>query len=205
MSFFAQRNETNRSVSKSKGHAEAKSLTHELWDWTKSILVALLVVILVHQYGFNLSTVRGNSMQPSLQEGEWLFVNKAITYIKAPKRGEIVILKEPEEQFALQHPFLVKRVVGIAGDEVKGIDGFLYINGRKVEEPYTDTPIEDGDFGPTEVGQGHVFVIGDNRHKAASADSRRFGAVPASLIQGRAECVLWPFTMITWLKVVSRE
>lgn len=195
MSFFVGRSESNKAASQPKNYQEAKSLTHELWDWTKSILVALLVVILVHQFGFNLSTVRGHSMQPTLQEGEWLFVNKAITYLKAPKRGEIVILKETEEFVTVQHPFLVKRIVAIAGDEVQGRAGYLYINGDKMEEPYTDSLIEDGDFGPTRVGQGHVFVMGDNRHAAASGDSRRFGAVPIGLIQGRAEYVLWPFAM----------
>ena len=84
----------------------------------------------------------------------------------------------------MQHPFLVKRIVAIAGDEVQGRAGALYVNGDKIEEPYTDTLIEDGDFGPTRVGQGHVFVMGDNRHEAASGDSRRFGAVPIGLIQG---------------------
>ncbi|MGO4268556.1 signal peptidase I [Paenibacillus sp. TAF58] len=195
MSFFVGRSESNKAASQPKNYHEAKSLTHELWDWTKSILVALLVVILVHQFGFNLSTVRGHSMQPTLQEGEWLFVNKAITYLKAPKRGEIIILKESEEFVTVQHPFLVKRIVAIAGDEVQGRAGYLYINGEKMEEAYTDTLIEDGDFGPTRVGQGHVFVMGDNRHAAASGDSRRFGAVPIGMIQGRAEYVLWPFAM----------
>ncbi|MBD0382347.1 signal peptidase I [Paenibacillus sedimenti] len=194
MSFFVQR-ERNKAAAKRTKEIEAKSLTHELWDWAKSILVALLVVILVHQFGFNLSTVRGNSMQPTLQEGEWLFVNKAVTYLKAPQRGEVVILKEPAEQLILNHPYLVKRVVAIAGDEVEGRGGVLYVNGAAVQEPYTDSPIADGDFGPTQVGPGHVFVMGDNRQAAASADSRRFGAVPTSMIQGRAEYILWPISM----------
>lgn len=199
MSFLVGRNESNKAASQPKVNKEVRSLTHELWDWTKSILIALLVVILVHQFGFNLSTVRGHSMQPTLQEGEWLFVNKAITYLKAPQRGEIVILNETDSQVIMKYPFLVKRIVAIAGDEVQGRAGLLYVNGDKVAEPYTDTLIEDGDFGPTRVGPGYVFVMGDNRHAAASADSRWFGAVPASLIQGRAEYVLWPLRMVTKL------
>lgn len=197
MSFFVGRNESNQAASQPRNvkQAEVRSLTHELWDWTKSILVALLVVILVHQFGFNLSTVRGHSMDPTLQEGEWLFVNKAITYFKSPQRGDIVILKETEEYAFTHHPFLVKRVVAVGGDEVKGRGGALYVNGEKVDEPYTDSPIEDGDFGPMHIGEGRVFVMGDNRHAAASADSRRFGEVPVSLIQGRAEYILWPFAM----------
>ncbi|NQX62471.1 signal peptidase I [Paenibacillus qinlingensis] len=195
MSFFVGREDSKRQVSAQGYVHESKSFTHELWDWTKSILVALLVVIIVHQFGFNLSTVRGHSMDPTLREGEWLFVNKAITYLKAPSRGEIVILEEPERLALPQHPLLVKRVIAIAGDEVQGRQGALYVNGDKVTEPYADTPIEDGDFGPTEVGPGQIFVMGDNRHQAASADSRMFGVIPISLVQGRAEFVLWPFDM----------
>ncbi|KRE92359.1 hypothetical protein ASG89_33170 [Paenibacillus sp. Soil766] len=195
MSFFVGREDSKRKVSAQGYVHESKSFTHELWDWTKSILVALLVVIIVHQFGFNLSTVRGHSMDPTLREGEWLFVNKAITYLKAPSRGEIVILEEPEKLALPQHPLLVKRVIAIAGDEVQGRQGALYVNGDKVSETYTDTLIQDGDFGPTEVGPGQIFVMGDNRHLAASADSRMFGVIPISLVQGRADFVLWPLDM----------
>ena len=72
-------------------------------------------------------------MDPTLGDGEWLFVNKAITYLKAPKRGEIVILKEPEKLALPQHPLLVKRVIAIAGDEVQSRAGALYVNGDKVD------------------------------------------------------------------------
>lgn len=195
MSFFVGREDSNKIVSAPRHVQESKSFTHELWDWTKSILVALLVVIIVHQFGFNLSTVRGHSMDPTLGDGEWLFVNKAITYLKPPGRGEIVILKEPEKLALPQNPLLVKRVIAISGDEVQSRAGALYVNGDKVTEPYADTPIEDGDFGPIAVGQGQIFVMGDNRHRAASADSRMFGVIPTSLVQGRAEFVLWPLDM----------
>jgi len=195
LSFLVQREAKRTSAAARAASLETKSLSHELWDWTKSILVALLVVMLLHEFGFNLSLVQGSSMQPTLQEGEWLFVNKAITYLAPPKRGEIVILAEPEEQFAQDHPFLVKRVVAIAGDKVEGRGGALFVNNDEVEESYTDTPIADGDFGPLEVGQEQVFVMGDNRHPASSTDSRRFGPVPSSLIQGRAEFVIWPLAV----------
>jgi signal peptidase I len=195
VSFFVGREESNKHAAGPRHAQEAKSFTHELWDWTKAILVALLVVITLHQFGFNLSTVRGHSMDPTLREGDWLFVNKAITYLKAPKRGEIVILKEPEQFVLPERPLLVKRVIAIEGDEVQSRAGALYVNGDPVTEPYTNSPIEDGDFGPTEVGEGEIFVMGDNRHRAASADSRVFGVIPTSLVEGRAEFILWPLDL----------
>ncbi|WP_260115395.1 signal peptidase I [Paenibacillus hexagrammi] len=109
MSFFLQRNDRHAAAPRqAQGSSEEKSLSHELWDWTKSILVALFVVMLLHKFGFNLSMVQGSSMQPTLAEGEWLFVNKAITYLRAPSRGEVVILREPMPEHAEEHPFLGK-------------------------------------------------------------------------------------------------
>ncbi|KIL42228.1 hypothetical protein SD70_01370 [Gordoniibacillus kamchatkensis] len=172
----------------------------EVWDWMKATGVALLAVLLIHQFGFNFSTVRGQSMRPTIQEGEWLFVNKTAVWLTRPHRGDVVILKEPPvARSTAEHPYLVKRVVAVAGDKVEIRRGKLYVNGQETDEPYTDSPVEDGDYGPIDVGPRQVFVMGDNRRLHASEDSRTFGPVPLSLVQGRAEFILWPFSKKGWL------
>lgn len=167
-------------------------LTSELWDWIKSISIALLVVIVLNLYVFNLSTVKGHSMEPTLKEKEWLFVNKLVYVVGSPKRGDVVILKDPD-MVGAERQFLVKRVVALSGDRVEIRAGKLYVNGETVPEPYTDIRIEDGDRGPFVVEAGHYFVMGDNRHQGASKDSRIFGSVEAGMIEGRADLILWPF------------
>lgn len=67
----------------------------ELWEWTRSLSAALLVVFFLHHFVFNLSTVEGRSMQPTLLDEEWLFINRAVYIWSPPKRGDIVILKDP--------------------------------------------------------------------------------------------------------------
>jgi signal peptidase I len=176
-----------------------RSFLGEVWEWTKATAAALLVVLLIHQFGFNFSTVRGQSMLPTIQEGEWLFVNKAVVRFGRLGRGDVVILREPSVVRSGDHPYLVKRVVAIAGDEVEIRRGKLYVNGREINEPYVDSPVEDGDYGPAVVGARQVFVMGDNRRRYASEDSRTFGAVPLALVQGRAEFILWPFSKKGWL------
>src|SRR5690606_24631245 len=156
----------------------------ELWEWIKSIAAALAIVLVVHTFVFNLSTVKGNSMLPTLEDGEWLFVNKIGFLLGKPERGDIVILKDPKGSLGFRE-YLVKRVVALPGETVEARSGILYVNGREVAEPYTDTRIEDGDFGPVTVPDGHYFVMGDNRHRAASTDSRSFHAVPEELIKGK--------------------
>jgi len=163
----------------------------ELWEWIKSIAAALAIVLVVHTFVFNLSTVKGNSMLPTLEDGEWLFVNKIGFLLGKPERGDIVILKDPKGSLGFRE-YLVKRVVALPGETVEARSGILYVNGREVAEPYTDTRIEDGDFGPVTVPDGHYFVMGDNRHRAASTDSRSFYAVPEELIKGKVQFVLWP-------------
>jgi signal peptidase I len=179
--------------------AETRTFLVEVWDWAKVTAAALLVVLLIHQFGFNFSIVRGQSMLPTIQEGEWLFVNKAAVWLGQPRRGDVIIVKEPAVVSGGDRPYLVKRVVAVAGDEVEIRRGKLYVNGREASEPYVDSPVEDGDYGPTVVGARQVFVMGDNRRRQASEDSRTFGAVPLALVQGRAECIVWPFSKKGWL------
>ncbi|WP_027092921.1 signal peptidase I [Cohnella thermotolerans] len=163
----------------------------ELWDWAKALAVAAVVVIVLQVYVFQLSKVKSVSMQPTLYEREWLFINKIAYEFGHPKRGDVVILKDPSEG-ADKKKLLVKRVIGVPGDTVEVRDGQLYVNGRLEVEAYTDSAIEDGDFKRVTVDAGHYFVMGDNRRLGASKDSRIFGEVPEKTIKGQAELILWP-------------
>src|SRR5690606_24962703 len=74
-----------------KNGGKKTSARAEVWEWIKSIAVALVIVFVVHTFVFNLSTVKGNSMQPTLADGEWLFINKLGLWLGDPDRGDIVI------------------------------------------------------------------------------------------------------------------
>ncbi|MEX2104103.1 MAG: signal peptidase I, partial [Bacilli bacterium] len=121
-------------------HLEKKP--SELWEWTKSIGTALVIVLIIHFFIFNLSTVKGQSMEPTLIDGEWLFINKIGYIIGGPDRGDIVILKDLNNQLGFRE-FLVKRIVGIPGETVEVSNGKLYINNEQWNEPYTDADIQD--------------------------------------------------------------
>lgn len=170
----------------------------ELLDWSLALLVAFIIVILLRAYVFQLSTVKSISMQPTLYEHEWLFVNKAALKFGGLDRGDVVILRDPSEG-PDRKQFLVKRIVGVPGDTLEIRAGQLYINGELKVEPYTDVMIEDGNFGPEKVNSGHYFVMGDNRHQFASKDSRKFDQVPEKVIEGRADLIIWPISR--WAKL----
>ncbi|MEI7025876.1 signal peptidase I [Paenibacillus sp. y28] len=165
-------------------------LVREGWEWIKSILIALVVVLIIRQFLFVPSMVEGHSMDPTLAHGEWLIVNKAIYLLSEPEPGEIAVIRDPEE--GESEKYLVKRIVAGPGSKVEIRGGRLYIDGKRTDEKYTDVPIQDVDHGPYQLGSSQYFVMGDNRHLGASKDSRSFGPVDRERIAGRAQWIVWP-------------
>lgn len=187
--------ELEGSADKRQGNRPHSRWAAELWEMLKTMVIAFVVMVLLNVFVFNLSMVKGQSMQPTLEEQERLFVDKLVYRFGHPKRGEVVVLKDPSVD-AGRKPFLVKRVVAVPGDTVEVRDGMLLVNGKPQDEPYTDTTIEDGDMSEVGLGDGEYFVMGDNRHAGRSKDSRYFGSVKEKWIVGRAEFVFWPIAKI---------
>ncbi len=139
--------------------------------------------------------IPSESMVPTLEVGDRVFVNKFIYRFTEPERGDIVVFESVnggEED-------LIKRVVGGPGDEIEVRSGTLLVNGEEQEEPYLNKELPfNGSYEPTEVPEGEVFVMGDNR--ANSADSRVFGPLPVENIEGEAFMRFWPPTRIGALR-----
>ncbi|WP_410055639.1 signal peptidase I [Paenibacillus sp.] len=183
------------SAGKPQADSPQSRWAEELWEMLKTIVIAFVIMLLLNVFVFNLSMVKGQSMQPTLEEQERLFVDKLVYRLGHPKRGEVVVLKDPSVD-ADRKPFLVKRVVAVPGDTVEVRDGELFVNGKPQDEPYTDSAIEDGDMAEVRLGAEEYFVMGDNRHAGRSKDSRYFGSVKEKWIVGRAEFVFWPIAKI---------
>jgi signal peptidase I len=154
-----------------------------MWAWV--VLVLLLVLIPARVFVAEPMRVPSSSMRPTLLPGEHVLVDKVTYRLRAPRRWELVVFKLPGGELGL------KRVVGLPGDRVALRDGALFIDGRRVEEPYVDYESVDGTFfGPVSVPPDRLFVLGDRR--ANSEDSRNFGPVSLGNVVGRAVFVIWP-------------
>jgi signal peptidase I len=147
----------------------------------------VLVFGFVRPFVLEAFRIPSESMVPTLEVGDRVFVNKFIYRFSEPERGDIVVFESVnggEED-------LIKRVVALPGDTVAVSGNVLSVNGEPQSEPYLNREIpDDSFFGPSRVSEGEVFVMGDNR--ANSADSRVFGPLPVENIEGEAFMRFWP-------------
>jgi signal peptidase I len=158
-----------------------------------TIVVALALVFgLVRPFVVEAYRIPSESMVPTLEIGDRVLANKFVYRFWGPERGDIVVFDSVDEE---DDQTLIKRVVGVAGDEILVQGGVLYVNGEPREEPYLneDLPFV-GFYGPTGVPEGSIFVMGDNR--ANSADSRVFGPLPLENLKGEAFVRFWPIDKI---------
>lgn len=169
----------------------------EVIEWTKCIVVSILVALLIKTFVFNSTKVIGNSMNPTLEQNDRLFSNKIVYVIGEPKRGDVIILKAPDDPTK----DYIKRVIGVEGDKIEIRDGIVYLNGKAIEENY----IADGAFtdiyaeNTWEVPKDHVFVLGDNRGPGESNDSRSFGIIETEKVKGKASLRYFPFNKFGFL------
>ena len=165
------------------GKGRSQALLRQLWELLQTLLIAGVLFV-----GVNLVTARirveSVSMLPSLQEGEFVVINRLAYLFNSPDRGDIIVFKFPLDP----NRRYIKRVIGLPGDAVHVQDGQVFINDESLIEPYIAGPSRyNGDY---LVGEGELFVMGDNRGN--SLDSRNWGNLPMDHVIGRAELIYWP-------------
>lgn len=179
-------------------------------------VILALMIFLALQFSVQNFRVEGSSMNPTLEEGQYLLVNKILFFRFAPQDVQTFLPfasnDEGDSLFAFRPPELgdviifhfprdpsrdfVKRVIGVPGDTVEIERGQVIINGQMLEEPYI-TQVDRGSMRPVTVEHDSYFVLGDNRR--ASNDSRDWGLVPSANLVGRAWVSYWPLDEVTSL------
>ena len=150
------------------------------------VLALLLVFGVVRPFVAEPLAITTASMDPTLQAGDSVLATKFAYRFAEPERGDIILFEAPADGAPT-----IKRVVGVAGDTVAVRDGVLFVNGEKTREGYVDYNLTDSTFfGPTDVPEGSVYVMGDNRSN--SLDSRSYGPVPEEDVIGAIDLRIWP-------------
>jgi len=175
-------------------------------DWVLTIAIAIAVVLAIKAWVVNPYRIPSSSMEPTLHcakpaDGcraslsDRVLANRFIYHFKDPARGDVIVFKTPPEAEKCQFgtgggSTFVKRIVGLPGEKIRGQDGFGYINGKKLDEPYLDGVRDRRDFQERVIPEDGYFMMGDNRGQ--SCDSRDWGTVPRANIIGEVFAVYWP-------------
>ena len=162
-----------------------------LWDLIVALGIAGFFIVFLYQP----VKVEGTSMMPSLDDQERIFINKFVYKVESIQRGDIVVFRYPRDPAKS----FIKRVIGVAGDHVRIIDGHVILNGKMLIEDYVPMTYEDERSYPeVVVPPDSYFVLGD--HRSLSNDSRDFGPVDASYIYGKAVFGYWPMEKVGRLR-----
>ncbi|MBN1420151.1 MAG: signal peptidase I [Planctomycetes bacterium] len=161
-----------------------------VFEVATTVLLAVLLALVLRSFVAQAYEVNGRSMEPTFHDGEKVMVHKLSPGIFPIHRGDIIIFASPTDPGR----DLIKRVIAVGGDDVRLRGGRVYVNGEEVHEDYAYADRGYARDFRDHVPEGHYFVLGDNR--AISLDSRRFHAIPASLVKGKVFLRWWPLSQL---------
>jgi len=173
-------------------------------DWIVTIAGAIAIVLAIKAWVVNPYRIPSSSMEPTLhcakpgsgctsRFSDRVLANRFIYHLRDPRRREIIVFNVPKraEEACGAGGVFVKRIIGLPGDVWQEREGFVYINGKKLDEPYIKKDRRDFSSYPARrIPKGNYFMMGDNRQ--SSCDSRRWGTVPRANIIGKVFAIYWP-------------
>jgi len=161
----------------------------------RDVVISLVVSAFFIVFLYQPVKVEGTSMMPTLEDQERVFINKFVYKLEPIERGDVIVFRYPRDP----SKSYIKRVIAVPGDRVKILEGVVYVNGRRLAEPYLPEEYEDvRSYNEALVPEHSYFVLGD--HRNLSNDSRDFGPVDKDFIYGKAVFSYWPFAKLGKLR-----
>ena len=169
----------------------ANPVIRGLIEWIFSIGLALLLFFVLRMFVFRVAHVSGDSMTPTLSDGDRVILNRAAIVFGAPRVGDIVAFPYPDDP----SDYYIKRVIAVSGDVVNMVDGRFIINGEPLDDAFSYEIVwATGNVGfPVTVEEGRVFVLGDNRNGSKDSRYASVGTIANREIIGRVLIRIWPF------------
>lgn len=167
-----------------------KSIIGELLSWLIYIVIVVLLSLCIITFVGQRTKVSGHSMETTLSDGDNLIVDKISYRFRDPQRFEIIVFPFQYEE----HTYYIKRIIGLPGETVQVIDGYVYINGEMLDENYGLEVMEDPGIAaePITLGDDEYFVLGDNRNHSSDSRDPSVGVLHRKDLMGRAWIRIWP-------------
>lgn len=173
-------------------------LKKEIIDWIKTIAISLVLAFLIVQV-IKPTIVSGESMYPTLNDRDYLILNRVSYKFGEIKRGDIVVFRTHLKQENGKEKDLIKRVIAVEGDSLVIKDSQVYVNNELIQEPYIDGAYTAGDIDIV-IPEGKVFAMGDNRENSKDSRSEDVGFVDENDILGEVMVRLLPLNKIGTVK-----
>lgn len=176
-----------------------------IWETVKVIVISLAIIVPIRYYLVQPFFVKGASMEPNLENGDYLLVDEIGYRFGEPERGEVIVFRYPYDT----SQFFIKRIVGLPNETVEIRDNIVKIykddraNGTVLNENYLPVSQKTLEDVVIKLKDKEYFVMGDNRLQ--SSDSRKWGPLDKKYIIGRAFVRLWPFNQITTVPEVNYD
>jgi signal peptidase I len=179
-----------------------------LFEIVETLVLTAIIFLVIQTFVAQPYQIRQQSMERSLEPGQYVLVDKLTPRFDSYKRGDVVVFNPPADWVQSDGTPFIKRVIGVGGDSVEVREGHVFVNGTQLEEPYVfqvdGVPQEtSAGFDRAEwlITDGELFVMGD--HRSASQDSRHFGPIRTGDVVGRAWLRYWPFDTFAILPTPS--
>ena len=173
-----------------------------LFEVVETLVLTVVIFLVIQNFVAQPYRVEQESMERTLEQGQYLLVDKLTPRFDPYSRGDIVVFTPPGEDAGTSVPF-IKRVIGLPGDQIEISDGQVLVNGFELDEDgyvYDDQATQPtGEDSSFEVEPDTLFVMGD--HRSNSTDSRVFGPIPSTQVIGRAWLRYWPVDTLSIIQV----
>ena len=171
-----------------------KGIVKELLGWIVYIAIIIGLTWLIITFVGQRTRVSGHSMEATLHDGDNLIVDKLSYHFREPKRFEIIVFPYRHKE----NTYYIKRIIGLPGETVQVKDGYVYIDGEKLDENYGLEVMEDAGIAaePIELGEDEYFVLGDNRNHSSDSRDPSVGILHRDELIGRAWIRIWPLDSI---------
>ncbi len=169
-----------------------KSILKELLAWLMVIAVGVAASYLVVTFVGQRTQVSGESMETTLSDGDHLIVDKISYRFNEPQRYDIIVFPYRLEK----NTYYIKRIIGLPGETVQVVDGYVYINGVQLDEHYGNDVMNEAGLAaePLTLGPDEYFVLGDNRNNSQDSRTANVGVIHRDEVLGRAWVRIWPLS-----------